>query len=325
MSRLAAIAIIIALIGTGCSYEAKDTKFGRKDTVFAPKTELEEPDEPIFAVPDTTDIHYSAKYCTECHVSTPGKASRTPLRYGGDFRLLCRCHYNNSDNYIHPVDVKPTQDLAPRIPSWLPLQDGKVTCITCHDVVIQCVDDPADKIFLKEQKLLRGAPYANRTALCFKCHNITQYQEYNPHVQLNEERKIIKERCLYCHTEIPDEKRTGYQDAKLLGKLHLLCVRCHNEEVKQPFHARHLRKPSEQVTSRIQQLQDQHNIILALDENGKITCATCHNPHEKGVIPDIRAGAKGAGAKFRHRLSNNMCVKCHPMQTLDEFSNVQGS
>ena len=83
---------------------------------------------------------------------------------------------------------------------------------------------------------------------------------------------------------------------------------------RQDFHARHLRKPSDEVLSRIKQMEDQHGIILPLNGEGMISCATCHNPHEKGVIPDIRAGAKGAGEDKRQRLEEKMCIKCHPMR-----------
>ena len=123
--------------------------------------------------------------------------------------------------------------------------------------------------------------------------------------------------CLYCHTEIPDEKRANYEDVKLLANPEVLCVGCHGRITENQWHTRHLRKPPVEIANRIKELQEKFHIILPLDADGKITCATCHNPHQKGVIPDKRAGAKGAGEKFRHRLGDNMCVKCHPMRDRD--------
>ena len=76
------------------------------------------------------------------------------LRYGGDFKILCRCHYNTEKNYPHPVDLEPSESLKRRIPHELPLQDGKVTCATCHQIFNQCHDKPQDKIFLKEVEQL---------------------------------------------------------------------------------------------------------------------------------------------------------------------------
>ena len=117
-------------------------------------------------------------------------------------------------------------------------------------------------------------------------------------------------------SQVPDENKTRTEDALLIGDLATLCIRCHMKTPRQDFHAKHLRKPSDDVLSHIKQMEDQHDIILPLNEEGMITCATCHNPHEKGVIPDIRAGAKGAGEKLRHRLANHssMCIKCHAMR-----------
>ena len=319
MKPLATIAFIITIFSMACTSETLDTRFGKIGARFTSKSEQEGPKPFVSEVANTTDIHYSAKYCKECHVNVPPKKGPQFLRYGGDFKRLCRCHYNTSENYIHPVDLEPSQDLKPRIPSELPLQDGKVTCATCHDIVIQCSDKPAEKIFLKEEKFLRGAPYKNRTALCFKCHNIAEYKKFNPHQQLNQKKQIIAARCLYCHDEIPDEQRANYEDVKLLANPEVLCLGCHSKITVHQWHTRHLRKPPLEIEKRIKELRDRYEIILPLDPDGNITCSTCHNPHQKGVIPDKRVGAKGAGEKFRHRLTNNMCVKCHPMQDLNKY------
>lgn len=320
MKKLPAIALIIALFSLGCSYEAKETRFGKTGTLLTSKSKPQEPEaETASRLSNTTDIHYSARYCTECHVEIPPKKGPKFLKYGGDFKRLCRCHYDNEQNYIHPVDLEPSEALKPRIPPGLPLLDGKITCATCHDIFIQCHDKPTEKIFLKENKFLRGAPYPDRTDLCFKCHDIEQYRKYNPHLQLNEKEQIIEAKCLYCHNEVPDENRTGYEDIKLLANPEVICLGCHSRIIENQWHTRHLRKPPAEILKRIEELQVQYQIILPLDPDGKITCSTCHNPHQKGVIPDKRAGAKGAGEKFRHRLTDNMCVRCHPMQDLSKY------
>ena len=49
--------------------------------------------------------------------------------------------------------------------------------------------------------------------------------------------------------------------------------------------------------------EKQFGIILPLNLDGRIMCATCHNPHEKGVMPDERGAAGGAGEKDRIRLA----------------------
>jgi hypothetical protein len=314
MRYTAAIAIVLTLISTACYTDSRETRFGKRETVFAPREEPIDQAVPTVAISETTDIHFSAKYCKECHVRIPRKGSPASLRFNGDLQILCRCHYNSLQNYPHPVDITPSAELKPRIPAELPLQNGEVTCRTCHDVFIQCHDKPPEKILLKEQKFLRGAPYEDITAMCFKCHDINQYRRYNPHKQLNAQKQIEERKCLYCHSDIPDENRTTYEDIKLLGDMQIICVRCHAKETKKEFHAKHLRKPSPEVLKSIEQLRNDQHIILPLSQDGRVTCATCHNPHEKGVIPDRREGASGAGEKKRHRLTDKMCIKCHPMR-----------
>lgn len=319
MKALTTIVFIITVFSVGCTFETPDTRFGTSGTRFAPKTKQHEPEPFVSTASETTDIHYSAKYCTECHVTVPPKRGPQFLRYGGDFKLLCRCHYSAANNYIHPVDLEPSPHLKSRIPSDLPLRAGKITCATCHDIVIQCADKPNEKIFLRQEKFLRGAPFQKRTTLCFRCHNIAEYQKFNPHRQLNERKQIITARCLYCHAEVPDEQRATSEDIKLLAKPAILCLGCHSRMAADQWHTKHIRKPPFEIEKRIKELRDKYDIILPLDSDGKITCSTCHNPHEKGVIPDRRVAAKGAGEKFRHRLQDNMCIKCHPMQDLRKY------
>ena len=316
MRKLTATAIILILLSTGCYNGTPGTKFGRKATVFDTKEERQEPKPFVSKIPYTTDIHYSAKYCTECHVSVPRKGSHLQLRYDGNYQQLCRCHYSSSQNYIHPVDIAPSENLKDRIPATFPLKKGNVTCATCHDIVAQCQDNQTERIFIKEQKFLRDAPYDSLMAICYKCHNKADYQKYNPHRQLNAKREIVKQTCLYCHAEIPDEEHTRLRDAKLIGNMTALCIRCHVVEPRQTFHAKHLRKPSDEVLASIKNMEAQHGILLPLSEEGNITCATCHNPHEKGVIPDRRLAASGAGQSKRHRLRQDMCIKCHPMREI---------
>ena len=264
-------------------------------------------------VTDTTDIHYTGLYCLECHEQTPANGSGKLLKYGGDFEQLCRCHYDTDTPYVHPVDIKPPKEIKSRIPTGFPLSKGKITCITCHDVFLQCRENLADKILLKGKMLLRGGPYKNRTSICFICHDDGKYRKLNPHEQLDKKGAIIVEKCLYCHEEKPDEKRAKHEDIKLIGDYESLCERCHMRRNRRSLHDSHIRIPSPKVLARIKQMENEFGIVLPLSDSGKVTCATCHNPHEKGVIPDYKAGSKIKGEGHRHRLSGNLCIKCHQL------------
>lgn len=262
-------------------------------------------------VTDTTNPHYTGKYCSECHEKTPVSGGNKFLKYSGDFYQLCKCHGYTSSNYIHPVDIAPSEEKKAKIPSYLPLRDGKLSCITCHDIYMQCQLTPEFKLLNK--RFLRGAPYKDRTALCFKCHDEKKYKKLDPHNQLDEKGKVIAEKCLYCHVEKPDENSATFKDVKLVGDLKTLCERCHGIRDKHPAGASHLRRPSLKALALMKKMESVFAITLPLDYDGKITCATCHNPHEKGVIPALRKGAKGASEKSRQRLPENMCRECHGM------------
>jgi len=264
------------------------------------------------AVTDDTNVHYTAKYCMVCHEQTPRNGNKF-LKYEEDYKQLCGCHYRTAARDVHPSDVEAPKEFKKRMPNDFPLRNGEIACITCHDVFAQCRDGKPKDTLKSGRNFLRGGPYKKLITLCFKCHDKTKYEKFNPHKQLDKNGKIITRKCLYCHKKVPDVKTEAFKDVSLIGDLDPLCVRCHNKADEQTLHARHLRKPSDKVLARIKQMEIEFGIVLPLNVDGKITCATCHNPHEKGVIPAERPGAKGAGKEHRHRLPGNICTQCHQM------------
>jgi len=304
--RRFALAIIIISAGIGYSDRHRDIVFADEKI----------PDNSMLvseAVTDTTDVHYTGKYCLVCHEQTPRQGVKL-LKYGGDLKQLCRCHYSSIVKDLHPVGIEPSEEKKKRLPNDFPLQDGKIDCITCHDIFDQCRDSGSEGMFTDESRLfLRGGPYKDLNKLCYKCHNEIKFKKYNPHKQLNANGDIVGLKCLYCHKEIPDVNQAGYDDITLIGNLDMLCDRCHNKVGEQSLHASHMRKPSAKVFASIKQLENKFGIILPLNDDGKITCVTCHNPHQKGVIPAEKAGAKGADEANRHRFLENICMQCHQM------------
>lgn len=267
-------------------------------------------------LPEETNLHFDETYCTQCHEKVPEKGKGALLRFGGDFGRLCRCHYHTRGRCPHPADIKPSEAMRARIPAEFPLQEKKLACTTCHDVYRQCRESRVDRLFPTGDALLRGAPFSSQTAFCFRCHNKEAYKGLNPHDQLDGSGTVVREKCLFCHIEKPDEKRSGYKDVTLIGDFEMLCLRCHYrvKANKQSLHAVHVRKPSPKVLAKIHEAEETFNTILPLDTEGKVTCVTCHNPHEKGVIPAEKPAAKGAGEKYKQRTPGNMCIACHVMQ-----------
>lgn len=77
------------------------------------------------------------KACVVCHVGVPAEGSsprkESNIRFGGDIVALCSsCHAKY--RHMHPVKIALSPDM--KSPEELPLdKDGKITCITCHDVM----------------------------------------------------------------------------------------------------------------------------------------------------------------------------------------------
>jgi hypothetical protein len=270
-----------------------------------PEADLVRPGKPA-TIP--TEFHYTGKYCEKCHSQTPKRGGKRFLKFDGDYNLLCKCHLKAPDSYIHPTGITPSDEKKTKIPADFPLEDGKVTCLTCHDLYRQCQEQSVDK------HSLRGVPYRKATDFCFKCHDQKSYVQLNPHnTQLDEKGKIVTDICLYCHTEVPKEKQARLDDSKLVGDLEVLCQRCHFHMARQMKSQKfsHMIKPTVKTRATMKKMEEELKIVLPLDAEGKTTCATCHNPHEKGVISAESPAATGAGANHRLRLPEPPCIACH--------------
>jgi hypothetical protein len=249
------------------------------------------------------EYHFTGKYCSDCHEQIPQEGGDKFLKFNSDFNLLCKCHA--PANYIHPVGIEPSQEIKAKIPAELPLRKGEITCLTCHDIYRQCQKRRVDK------KSLRGRPFRKRSDFCYKCHNKAYYMKLDAHKQLDSRGKIIVESCLYCHPDKPDESRAHYRDVKFVGDLVMLCQRCHVIRGNHAGNFNHMVRPSADTFTRMQEIEKKFGIILPLDENGRLTCITCHNPHDRGVIRAESPAARGAGSKYRHRLPEILCIECH--------------
>jgi hypothetical protein len=258
---------------------------------------------------ENTNIHFTGKYCGQCHERTPVKGGDAHLKYDGDYQQLCgRCHHGLSPGYCHPLEIDPQSFPALAMPADFPLQKGKFTCNTCHDVYRQC----QKRLF--DRYTLRGAPYPRKTDFCYRCHDRKKYPALNAHHQLRSDGTLDARICLYCHGKKPDEKTATYKDVTFIGDMSALCRRCHPVEGNHPGNFDHMAKaPSAKALNDLAAMEKSFAIILPLARDGKMTCITCHNPHAKGVIATDKPSAKGADSKYRERLPGILCITCHQM------------
>ena len=290
---IAAIALSISQPGTVSPYELDS-----KDNIFLSDD---------FRL-NNTNPHFTGQYCEECHARIPEKGGDTHLLFGGNFNKLCSCHDYGPGKYIHPIGVKPSEEKKTKMPADFPLEEGVVSCTTCHDIYLQC---QSSKFIPANKKFLRGGPYSKRTDICFRCHDNNKYKKLNPHNQLSASGEILEKQCLYCHIEKPDEKTATYATITLIGDIKMVCQRCHNIEHKHPAGADHFKKPTGKMLKRMKVTEIIYGTILPLDFDERVTCITCHNPHEKGVIPMEREGATGAGEAYKQRFATQICKACH--------------
>jgi len=233
------------------------------------------------------DPHWKAGECRVCHRDQV-KGRELFLR-GDEYTTCTICHDRGKASVeIHSVGVKPSQKIT--VPDTFPLSsDKKTTCLTCHDHTPAC--------YLKDKKnfrhLLRKGPYEERLGICYRCHKKEDMKGYNPHVEQIKDGKIVENRCLFCHEKALDpKKKVERGEYKLRRKMALLCIGCH---LLTP-HAgalEHLVKPKDEILKIMKESEQRYGIIFPLDEAGRITCATCHNPHQQGVFEkDAPAGKK---------------------------------
>jgi len=233
------------------------------------------------------------------------------------------------------VDVIPTDATRQRIPSDFPLEEGKVGCSTCHDVTWGCGVEPSASRSVPSR--LRGGQMTNPMMFCFRCHAEERYNAFNAHDQLDAE-GIKADTCLWCHASVPDVhlRLEGATSQVLRRQSFAVCRSCHRVARHHPAGGMHMEvAPTAEMKWHMSAYEMQATMRLSfpqllkyaqatkreprampLDDQGRITCITCHNPHEKGVLPARNPRAVGAEPKLavNHRLralDSNMCVACH--------------
>ena len=282
--------------------------------------------------------HGNVMLCTSCHISAIG--GRNTMKFGKKVSQLCQsCHNGQiATQEIHPVEVVPGKKIAGKIPSDFPLEDGKLTCLTCHDVTWDCTAGQTTSI--PNRNLLRGDLVSSPLDFCFHCHIQENYQTFNAHDQL-EDGKMKTDACLWCHISTPEispylKDTTSY---KLRGEVIKICGNCHFRLISNSAsdtHSHMYLSPSQEMKWYMfaYEIQPQMHLpfkqlmeyvraanraprSIPLNKDDCITCWSCHNPHEQGILPATNPRSIGAepekstNYRLRTREGDISCRMCH--------------
>jgi len=251
--------------------------------------------------------------CFNCHrTKDPSPTQGSAIFAGGvDPSAACLdCHHYQENH--HPVDFVPRDNAAMRSVGVFPLINGQVRCLTCHQAHV----DAGSNNLSEPPNLLRGNPLSDRRDICFLCHLQEAYQAINPHKMLTPAGTIREVNgrpvCLLCHTEQP-ERDSDPAGVSFKADVAFLCWRCHSSMTGTFMDKHHHVKVKKATRKQMAGTEQAKGVDLPLARDGMITCSTCHNPHEQGVL--VRSAA-AAGSDSPHRLrvpKEETCNACHAL------------
>ncbi|MBI5206214.1 MAG: hypothetical protein HY934_00305 [Candidatus Firestonebacteria bacterium] len=270
--------------------------------------------------------HWIGTFCLSCHENKSDNNKETRelgFKFERDYNKICNwCHETKEARQnIHPVNMVPQKRVNLRITREFPLQEGRLTCVSCHDVRKQEKYDKEQKKL--DPNFLIGGPYKDKNEMCFRCHIQKKFSEINAHDQITDEGEIKNENCIYCHTSRPDREVEGLENIDpTIEDLSYLCTRCH-ENINHPAKRKHLVKMSKEKYRRKLHYESLNNVFYPLDARNYIFCGTCHSVHESGIVKSTKA-SKGSDMSQRVRLpltKGELCLVCHDKdsQTVEDI------
>ncbi len=265
----------------------------------------------LAAVSRLVNPHWKNVMCVTCHEGKPGKGE-SHLRMEGDVNGLCvRCHDNDiAPGFLHPVGCEPSDRVT--IPEEFPLSDGLITCQTCHQSSLQETGEDVGILLRGNSSFLRRDDLSP-AEFCFQCHRPEVFSRTNVHDQIDEKGDVRTEMCSGCHFVLPEDDGDPALTAGWETDPKEFCLLCHKREIYLSNHPAgpHIVEPSRDIYYMILSAEDRIGASLPLFED-RITCSTCHDSHEMGVLKshsrvEVRTGNKGVRAQYRELL----CTACH--------------
>ncbi|MBX3396819.1 MAG: hypothetical protein KF841_15790 [Phycisphaerae bacterium] len=271
--------------------------------------------------------HWSATRCDTCHTMTGPQAAPIPV---ADVDAGCiKCHDGiHAVAEAHPVG-RPGTTNNTTVPQDWPLNEGRLGCLTCHDVRRHC--DVTSTRPARNSAMLRGSGLEGSVKFCLQCHGDAEAWRISPHQQLVANGVVREESCAYCHAATPtrpaDGHRTGQPQLRAAGSS--ICLGCHSKHWDY-FPGGHL---GQAVTGRIAERLLAARAESAIDssssdsastppgaayplDEGRVACYTCHNPHQRGLFADNtplghQASLEADAAFLLRDDRQDLCRNCH--------------
>jgi hypothetical protein len=232
--------------------------------------------------------HGTRTGCSACHASDTGSVNARPPDISD--ALCIRCHDGkHAKAEDHPVG-RSFNRTDIRLPDGFPAADNKLTCLTCHDVLSACRLEK--KSYDENPMMLRGPVAFNTADYCTQCHIPDTHRKHNPHQMLSVEGTPGESACRACHTNpIPtaQSKRTNVANLRLAEPD--LCLGCHPAHLDffDPGHTGAavtdaIRAALLRADQRAGLSKSEHPQLLPLSPQRRVTCSTCHNPHQAGLF-----------------------------------------
>lgn len=267
--------------------------------------------------------HGTSTGCSACHASDAGSVITQPPDISD--ALCIRCHDGkHARAEDHPVG-RSFNRADIRLPDGFPVADNKLTCLTCHDVLTAC---RLEKSTRNENPMMLRGPVAFDTAdYCTQCHIPDTHRKHNPHQMLSVEGTPAESACRACHADpIPTAQSEPTNVANLRLAEPDLCLGCHPAHMDffDPGHTGAavtdaIRAALLRADQRAGLSKSEHAQLLPLSPQRRVTCSTCHNPHQAGLFESGSVLDRGAMPWPKSTLApvplrlqgRELCNACH--------------
>lgn len=287
--------------------------------------------------PYSENPHWKADRCGSCHTMADGRPR--PIPPGAVDAICLDCHDGKRGRRErHPMGRTFSGRQTVRPEGW-PLENGRLICATCHEMILACQLDAAAR--RDNGDFLRGFERGSLLGFCERCHVSEEHRPYRVHSMVGKDGGLIEPTCRFCHQGLLDQRgrMVRMNDPALRSDPITMCASCHVEhrdwfspghigvrvkpEMKAYMAAMDIaagqpeRRPTEtQIREALRTRREP--VRLPLSDGDTVVCSTCHNPHQAGLFPAgsvLAYGAMQSEAKEESRrlrgLGRELCIGCH--------------